>query len=202
MNYQRLHDSIIERARNRTLDEGVYYERHHILPKCEGGEQSGPTVSLTQKEHALVHFLRWKMTSVMGNLAAYNLLGNTSSAIRRTIASHAAKQSHAIKDERYYRRQSNAGKSGGDRCAREGIGFHAMSEEDKKAARAKGTRTTVENKLGMFSDEYREQHRLNLMKACIYNGSQYNSQQELAESLGVSQGTITYWKKKGKVICL
>ena len=202
MNYQKLHDSIIERASTRTLEEGVYYERHHVLPRCEGGADDGELVSLTTKEHALIHFLRWKMTSVMGNLAAYNLLGNTSSATRRKVASYAAKQSHAIKDERYYERQSKAAKIGGDKCAREGIGFHALSEEDKQAARDKGTRTIVKNKLGMFSDEYREQHRLNLMKACIHNGNQYNSQQELAESLGVSQGTITYWKKKGKVICL
>jgi len=35
MNYQRIHDAIIDRARNRTLTG--YTERHHVIPRCLGG---------------------------------------------------------------------------------------------------------------------------------------------------------------------
>lgn len=56
MDYQRLHDSIIDRAKGRTLD--AYTETHHILPRCLGGtDDPNNLVSLTAKEHFLVHKL-------------------------------------------------------------------------------------------------------------------------------------------------
>ena len=35
MNYKKIHDQIIERAKTRKL-EG-YKEKHHIIPRCMGG---------------------------------------------------------------------------------------------------------------------------------------------------------------------
>ncbi len=66
MNYQLIHDSIIEKARseNRMKGKGVYYEAHHIVPKCMGGEghvsqwKNNPNIILlTAKEHFVVHKL-------------------------------------------------------------------------------------------------------------------------------------------------
>ncbi len=54
MNWQLIHDQIIERAKTRCL-EG-YYESHHIIPKCLGGTDSSDNlVSLTAKEHFIIH---------------------------------------------------------------------------------------------------------------------------------------------------
>lgn len=56
MNYQKIHDAIIERARLRKL-EG-YKERHHITPRCMGGDNSAANlVNLTAREHFIVHKL-------------------------------------------------------------------------------------------------------------------------------------------------
>lgn len=66
MDYQRIYDQIIDRAKNenRVYGKDVYYERHHILPKCLGGE--GKThqwrthsniVLLTAREHFICHQL-------------------------------------------------------------------------------------------------------------------------------------------------
>jgi len=67
MNYQRIYDQIIDRAKkeNRTKEKGgAYYERHHIIPKCMGGEgeiaqwRTHPNiVLLTAREHFLAHLL-------------------------------------------------------------------------------------------------------------------------------------------------
>lgn len=57
--YERWYDEIIARAQSRIL-EG-YSEEHHIKPKSIYGE--GPTVTLTAREHFLVHWLLTKMTS-------------------------------------------------------------------------------------------------------------------------------------------
>lgn len=54
MNYQRIYDQIIDRARTRIL-EG-YVERHHIIPRSLGGNNSKENiVRLTAKEHLVCH---------------------------------------------------------------------------------------------------------------------------------------------------
>ena len=56
MNYQRIYDQIIDRAKTRQI-EG-YYETHHIIPKCIGGlNRKSNTVKLTAKEHFICHRL-------------------------------------------------------------------------------------------------------------------------------------------------
>jgi hypothetical protein len=56
MDYQKIYNQIIERAKNRQL-EG-YKENHHILPKCLGGSNKKENlVELTAREHFLCHML-------------------------------------------------------------------------------------------------------------------------------------------------
>ena len=56
MNYERIHDQIIKRAKNRIIDG--YSERHHIIPKCMGGNNNPDNlVNLTAREHFLIHWL-------------------------------------------------------------------------------------------------------------------------------------------------
>jgi hypothetical protein len=56
MDYQRIYNQLIEKAQNRTL-EG-YTEKHHILPKCLGGNNDKENlVELTAREHFLCHML-------------------------------------------------------------------------------------------------------------------------------------------------
>lgn len=60
MNYKRIHDSIIERAKTR-VNSG-YTETHHIIPKCLGGtNENHNLVELTPEEHFLIHILLVKI---------------------------------------------------------------------------------------------------------------------------------------------
>ena len=70
MNYQRLYDELIQKARSegRTKGRGVYYEAHHIVPKCLGGEGKvveykthSNIILLTAKEHFLGHYYLTKI---------------------------------------------------------------------------------------------------------------------------------------------
>lgn len=76
MNYQKIHDAIINRASGRTKKDGHYYERHHIIPDfCfiarsrkgpKGhlpGNPNAPEniVLLTPREHFIVHLLLYKI---------------------------------------------------------------------------------------------------------------------------------------------
>jgi hypothetical protein len=54
MNYQRIHDAIIDRARNRTLIG--YREKHHVIPRCMNGNNDiSNLVELTAREHFIIH---------------------------------------------------------------------------------------------------------------------------------------------------
>ena len=56
MNYQRIHDAIIDKARNRKLQG--YREQHHVIPRCLGGtDDKSNLVELTAREHFIVHKL-------------------------------------------------------------------------------------------------------------------------------------------------
>lgn len=66
MNYQKIYDQIIEKARkeNRVKSTDIYYEAHHVIPRCLGGEglttqwKTHPNiVLLTAREHFVCHWL-------------------------------------------------------------------------------------------------------------------------------------------------
>lgn len=66
MNYQKVYDSIINRAKQekRRKNQGTYYEAHHIIPLCLGGEGKKSEwrnhlniVLLTAREHFTCHWL-------------------------------------------------------------------------------------------------------------------------------------------------
>lgn len=60
MNYIKHYELLVSRARGRTLDG--YTERHHIIPKCNGGsDDPSNLVSLTAEEHFLAHQLLMKI---------------------------------------------------------------------------------------------------------------------------------------------
>jgi len=60
MNYEKHYNNLIEKAKRRTLTG--YYEKHHIFPKCLGGEDSSDNiVNLTPEEHYVAHQLLVKI---------------------------------------------------------------------------------------------------------------------------------------------
>ena len=60
MNYQKIYERIIDRAKNRELT--CYKERHHILPRCLGGtDENSNLVDLTPEEHYVCHQLLVKI---------------------------------------------------------------------------------------------------------------------------------------------
>jgi hypothetical protein len=199
MNYQKIHDEIIHRAKNRILPQETYTENHHVHPICENGLQSGETVKLLIKEHKLVHKLRYKYNRNIGNLLAYFLMKNTSESRvkhNKLAATLGAKAYHKKFKEKnydeYILNQKKAGVSGGNKCVSEKLGYFSLSEEELNLARKKGNETLVKNKLGMFSDEYREKHKLMLHKKIKTPEGIFISMTDAANFYMVSRATITY----------
>jgi hypothetical protein len=82
MNYQKIYNKIVERAKN-TIREG-YLERHHIVPKCLGGsDDSSNLVLLTAREHYLCHWLLAKQTNDKRLWLAFSMMSVTSDKHQR-----------------------------------------------------------------------------------------------------------------------
>lgn len=74
MEYGFVYNKIIDRARNRTIDG--YTEKHHITPKCLGGDDTSDNlVELTAREHFICHKLLAYMNPNNTKLwYAYNMM--------------------------------------------------------------------------------------------------------------------------------
>lgn len=58
MNYERIYNELIEHRKMLPKVEGVYYERHHILPRCMGGgDEEENLIYLTAEDHFMAHLL-------------------------------------------------------------------------------------------------------------------------------------------------
>lgn len=77
MDYEKIYQNLIDRAKARETPSG-YIENHHIIPKCIGGNDNDSNlVLLTLREHFLAHLLLHKMYP--GNksiLTAYWFMSN------------------------------------------------------------------------------------------------------------------------------
>jgi hypothetical protein len=61
--YTQIYNRIVENAKSLQLPNNIYTEKHHILPKSMGGNNSSTNiVRLLAREHFLCHWLLVKMT--------------------------------------------------------------------------------------------------------------------------------------------
>jgi hypothetical protein len=85
MNYTKIYNQLIERAKNRKVERDGYYERHHIIPKCLGGsDDKDNLVKLRAKEHFVAHKLLVEIYSDNGKLIhSYWRMANNKNDDRR-----------------------------------------------------------------------------------------------------------------------
>lgn len=80
MNYNNLYIKIINNSidKKRSREDNIYYEKHHILPKCMGGKNNEDNlVLLTAKEHFISHLLLCRIYTTENKLwYALNLMSN------------------------------------------------------------------------------------------------------------------------------
>jgi len=61
MDYLKHYNNLVEKAKKRILKKGEYFEKHHIVPKSEGGSNELVNlVKLTAREHFLAHWLLYR----------------------------------------------------------------------------------------------------------------------------------------------
>jgi hypothetical protein len=100
MDYRKIYDSIIDRAKNRTLNE--YSEKHHIVPISLGGKNNKENlVNLTAREHFICHWLLWKFTTGTNKIKMGHAFGrmryhSSNNRYYTSIGYEIAKKAHSI----------------------------------------------------------------------------------------------------------
>lgn len=62
MDYKKHYENLIKTRLDRQIKKGVYYEKHHIIPKCWGGSDVDKNIiHLTAREHYIAHWLLYRM---------------------------------------------------------------------------------------------------------------------------------------------
>ena len=70
MNYQKVYDQLVQK--NHVFSSGEYFEIHHKVPKCMGGnDEKSNLVNLTAREHYIAHLLLVKITEQNGDKNAH-----------------------------------------------------------------------------------------------------------------------------------
>lgn len=83
MNFEALYLRFIETRRGRVFGAGEYSERHHIIPRCEGGgDEPENLIRLSARDHIFAHLIlaKWKggvhwasLCYIFGNFARRRL---------------------------------------------------------------------------------------------------------------------------------
>lgn len=103
MNYLKIYNKLIEKAKNRVILNG-YKEKHHIIPKCINGDNSQYNlIYLTAKEHYIAHHLLVKIYPENSSLFfAFNAMvgWKSNNTIKRYKPKLSAKEYEMLKIKR------------------------------------------------------------------------------------------------------
>lgn len=145
MDYKKIYNALIDRAKDRILDG--YKEKHHIVPRCMGGSNEIENlVELTPEEHFIAHQLLVKIYPEIDKLA-FALAVMSGKNNNKAFGWHRRKIAEA------------------QRKAKTGRKLGPMSEDHKKAI---GDANRGENN-GMYGKKLTDEHKAKLKGRVPWN---------------------------------
>jgi hypothetical protein len=213
MDYKKIYDNLmksrlsIKTERFKEKKIGVYFEGHHIIPKCKGGlgnsnrPKNNPNiVLLTAREHFLAHWLLWR---IYGDrqmaLAFHKMISSTNKTKRITSSRGYSEAKEAF-------RKTNIGNT-------HGKGKIKIISEDQKRKQSETMKGRYDGENNPFfgkkhNDESKEKikrSRINIDGENIWNyrGKKillkdgevigtFNNSKEIAEFIGCSDSNVRH----------
>jgi hypothetical protein len=215
MNYKKIYNNLVDKQRlgYRCKKNGVYYEAHHIIPRCFGGDGDGRNINhsnivlLTPKEHYIAHLL---LTAIYPKskamLKAFWCMCQTGKKERYKVS---ARIFQRIRLEYIKSVQGENGIFYGKKHTSESI--IKISNASKGRKGNLGNKHTIESKQKMsksrkdkifISDETKqkiskatsgEKHYNAKLIICTKTSSIFGSGKELSEFLNIPFSTIRRW---------
>lgn len=167
MNYLRIYDQIVDRARGRQLD--CYREKHHVTPKCLGGTNNKSNlVELTAREHFICHWLLHRIHPENAKLAlAFKMI----STMKSKIQSRYIPSSRAIAEARQAASQAVSSIKAGKKHSENTLEKMRRPRTEEGKSNMKGERGPQKNPSGSRGPQKNprqkgyllsEEHRANL----------------------------------------
>lgn len=180
MDYRKIYDDLINKAKSREVPEG-YSERHHIVPRSLGGSDASENlVNLTAREHFIAHALLVKFTTGKEKAKMYSALWamcNFNSKVRYQANSTL----YEIVRKENSKRASETMKG-----TSHALGFkHSKEECERRRTSMKGNtygegkrspevgRNISKSKTGKKRGEFSEEWKTNLKLSRRYNNQKY-----------------------------
>lgn len=142
MDYKKHYINLITTRYNRKREKNVYYEKHHIIPKCLGGSNKKENiVYLTPREHYIAHWLLYRIRPHSNKLSYSFWIMNWPGT--KKVKREYRISSRMYEEARTAMKNSNSRNMKGEKNHRFGV---SMSEEQKKkiSESCKGKRNTPE----------------------------------------------------------
>ena len=147
MDYKKVYSLIIEKAKNRKLEDEDYFESHHIIPKCLGGSNEKENlVKLLFREHYLCHWLLHRIYPNSKGLSyAFWIMSNRNKGLIR-VSSRAYEESREsyiknfsqFQKERYQKMTKKEREELSNKISQTRLNW---SEEEKKKNREQASKT-------------------------------------------------------------
>lgn len=93
--YLNRYENFIKSRKYRVLEENIYTEKHHILPRSLGGGEEDNIIILSGREHFLAHLMLWKAYRNKEMVYAFNMMSGFGRYEKRL----SSKQYNILKEE-------------------------------------------------------------------------------------------------------
>ena len=125
MNYEQIYNQLIDRARTRVLTG--YKERHHVIPRCIGGnDDASNLVDLTAREHFIAHkllceiyptnykllYALWMLSNCKNSNRTYKISSREYESLRMLIAEKMSLKMKRIPKTEQHRLKNSQSKKG------------------------------------------------------------------------------------------
>jgi hypothetical protein len=191
VDYKKHYINLIKTRYNRKREQNVYYEKHHIIPKCLGGSNKKENiVYLTPREHYLAHWLLYRIRPYSNKLSysfwIMNWPGNKKVKRQYTISSR------MYEEARNAMRETNKKKMNSNNHTK-GITL-SQEHRNKISESCKGKRNTLEQ---LKKQSLAQMKPINQFTKDGIFIKKWDSQKSIFESLGImSAGNVCKGNRK------
>jgi hypothetical protein len=163
MNYKKIYEQLIARCQseNRKKGRGIYFERHHIVPKCLNGRNNKTNlVLLTAREHFIAHKLLCEiyLNETKLHYALWRMMNHQSSKHERNYIISSKEYSRCKQLQQMIVQQ--LGKQNKGKTVK-----YSIETREKISKAGKGRIPWNKGKSGLSRGPISDEHKLNISKS-------------------------------------